>query len=224
MANKTLNPYVLKIIKKLEQKIPNAACALTYENPLQLLIATILSAQCTDERVNRVTPLLFQKYKRAKDYMQASIKELENDIRSTGFYRNKAKNIQNACRMIVGKFNDVVPDTMEELLTLPGVARKTANVVLGNAYRIAEGIAVDTHVKRLSYRLGLSKEQTPEKIEVDLMGIVPRKDWIQFSHLIILHGRMTCHARKPLCDKCVLNNLCPKIGVGPQSPVTSHQL
>lgn len=213
MTKKNLKIQIPKIIQKLKQKLPNAGCSLDYQNPLELLAATILSAQCTDERVNKVTPFLFQKYPKVQNYADAKLQELEKEIRSTGFYRNKAKNIQGACRMMIKNFSGSVPNTMEDLLTLPGVARKTANVVLGNAYGLAEGIAVDTHVKRLSHRLGLSQEQSPEKIEVDLMGIVPRKEWIQFSHLLIHHGRLTCQARKPLCDQCVLNNLCPRIGL-----------
>jgi endonuclease-3 len=177
------------------------------------LIATILSAQCTDERVNQVTKTLFQKYRRPEDYVRVKIEEFEKDIRSTGFYRNKAKSIKGACKAIIESFDGKVPDTMEELIILPGVARKTANVVLGNAFGIAEGVVVDTHVHRLSNRLGLSSQKQPEKIEVDLMGSVPREEWIHFSHLLILHGRTTCKAIKPLCSECVLEYLCPKVGV-----------
>lgn len=203
----------VKIIQLLTKKFPDAGCSLDYSTPLELLVATILSAQCTDERVNKVTKSLFKKYRYPQDYAQANLEELEKDIRSTGFYRNKAKSIHGACKSIIENFSKRVPDTMEELITLPGVARKTANVVLGNAYGLAEGIVVDTHIHRLSNRIGLSSNKTPQKIEIDLMGLVPREDWIQFSHLLILHGRTTCRARKPLCSECVLNAICPKIGV-----------
>lgn len=213
---KTSSPEVLKIIQRLKKKIPNAACALQFANPLELLVATILSAQCTDARVNVVTQTLFQKYRHPQDYVRTKPEELEQDIKSTGFYRNKTKSIQGACKSIIENFEGQVPNTMEELTTLPGVARKTANVVLGNAYDIAEGVVVDTHVLRLTQRMGLTQERTPEKIEVDLMGIVPRKDWILFGHLMTHHGRLTCQARKPLCPECVLKDICPKIGVNPK--------
>ena len=172
----------------------------------------MLSAQCTDERVNLVTEKLFKKYKTAEDYANANLKEFEQEIRSTGFYRNKAKNIKNCCRILVERFNSRVPKTMDELLHLPGVARKTANIVLGHGYGIAEGIAVDTHVRRVAQRLGLSDNKDPNKIEEDLMEIVPRKSWIEISDLLILHGRETCTARKPKCNECVLNRLCPSSG------------
>jgi endonuclease-3 len=204
---------ISKIIHRLRKKFPEAGCTLNYENPLELLIATILSAQCTDARVNIVTQSLFQKYRRAEDFIKIRTEELEKDIRSTGFYRNKAKSIQGTCKYIIENFGGKVPDVMEDLLTLPGVARKTANVVLGNAYGLAEGVAVDTHVQRISKRLGLTKENSPQKIEVDLMGIVPRDEWIHFSHLLILHGRTTCKALRPLCSECILEDICPKIGV-----------
>jgi endonuclease-3 len=204
---------ISRIIQLLKKRFPNAECTLNYENPLQLLIATILSAQCTDARVNIVTKSLFQKYRRPEDFVKVKSEELEKDIRSTGFYRNKAKNIQGTCKRIIENFEGKVPETMEDLLTLPGVARKTANVVLGNAYGLAEGVVVDTHVQRISKRLGLTEESSPQKIEVDLMRILPRKEWIQFSHLLILHGRTTCKAIKPLCSECAVEDLCPKIGV-----------
>lgn len=213
MARKILPPGILEIIQRLKKKIQQAKCALDYSNALELLIATILSAQCTDERVNKVTKELFKKYPGVQDYARAKIKELEQDIKSCGFYRNKAKSIQGACKVILENFDGMVPDTMEALITLPGVARKTANVVLGNVYDKAEGIAVDTHVQRISNRLGLTQEKYPEKTEVDLMAIVPRQEWILFSHLIIFHGRLTCKARKPLCGECVLEDICPKIGI-----------
>jgi endonuclease-3 len=197
-----------RILRRLESAYPNAECSLDFRNPLELLIATILSAQCTDARVNIVTKKLFRKYRSADDYAAAAPEELENDIRSTGFFRNKARNIQTACRMLRDTFNGSVPDTMEELLKLPGVARKTANVVLGTAFRKAEGIVVDTHVFRVSKRLDLSRAQTPENVERDLMAILPRNRWIAFSHQAILHGRMLCKARKPLCPQCPLESLC----------------
>jgi endonuclease-3 len=182
---------------------------LNYSTPLELLVATILSAQCTDERVNIVTAGLFRKYRSAEDYLKAPQSELEQDIRSTGFFRNKAKAIQGACRLIVERYGGRVPDSIEDLLSLPGVARKTANVVLGNAFGIASGIVVDTHVSRLSERLGLSSQKQPEKIERDLVELVPKKDWIEFSHLFIYHGRAVCKARSPMCDRCVIEELCP---------------
>ena len=200
---------VRQIIRLLKKEHPDARCSLDHSNPLELLVATILSAQCTDERVNLVTADLFRKYRTWRDYAEAPIAELERDIHSTGFFRNKAKAIQGACRMIGERHGGRVPDSMEELLELPGVARKTANVVLGNAYGIASGVAVDTHVSRLSERLGLSREKSAEKIERDLLGLVPESDWINFSHLLIAHGRAVCKARTPFCGACVLEPLCP---------------
>ncbi|HAX61825.1 MAG TPA: endonuclease III [Elusimicrobia bacterium] len=187
--------------------------ALTFSNPLEILVATILSAQCTDERVNKITPLLFAKYKKASDYACADIKVFEQEIKSSGFYHNKAENIINACRIIDEKYGGKVPDTMDKLLMLPGVARKTANIVLGNAFGKVEGIAVDTHVKRLSFRLGLSKNTSPEKIERDLMEMFDEKDWFAISNLLIEHGRKICNAKKPDCKNCFLLGLCPRIGV-----------
>jgi endonuclease-3 len=198
-----------KIIRLLKREYPQAACSLNYSNPLELLVATILSAQCTDERVNQLTPELFRKYPKCDDYFKVSQSELEQDIRPTGFYRNKARAIQGACRLIKEQHAGSVPDELEKLLELPGVARKTANVVLGNAFGIASGVVVDTHVSRLSQRLGLSQEAQPEKIERDLMSLVPRADWILFPHLMIAHGRKICKARTPLCAECVLERLCP---------------
>ncbi|HYE71978.1 MAG TPA: endonuclease III, partial [Blastocatellia bacterium] len=186
-----------KIIDLLKREYPDAHCSLNFSNPLELLIATILSAQCTDERVNLVTQTLFRKYTHCEDYFRVAQKELEDDIRSTGFYRNKARAIQSACRIIHERYGGRVPETMDELIALPGVARKTANVVLGNAFGIASGVVVDTHVARLSMRLALSLQTQPEKIERDLMQLVPRKDWIVFSHLLIAHGRKVCKARTP---------------------------
>ena len=199
----------LELIKLLKQAHPDAHCALNHANAFELLVATILSAQCTDERVNIVTADLFRKYRKPEDYLKVRDTELQQDIRTTGFYRNKTKSIQGACKMLVEDFHSQVPKTMDELLLLPGVARKTANVVLGVAYGIAAGIVVDTHVSRLSNRLGLSKQKDAVKIEDDLLKLVPKKDWIIFSHLLIFHGRQICNARNPKCDKCPLLPYCP---------------
>ncbi len=198
-----------KIIKILEQEYPEAKTSLNYRNALEILVATILSAQCTDKRVNIVTKSLFKKYKTAQDYANADITELEQDIRSTGFYRNKAKNIKKSGWMIIEKYEGKVPDTMDELIKLPGVARKTANIVLSNAYGKITGIAVDTHVRRISKRLGLSQNTNPDKIEQDLMQIVPKDYWKRITNLIIFHGRKVCTARKAKCNICNLNQLCP---------------
>jgi len=200
---------VVKIIALLEKEHPDAKIVLVHSNPLELLVATILSAQTTDERVNMVTKLLFKKYNRAEDYAEADLKELEQDVKSTGFYRNKAKNIKASGKMLVEKFDSKVPRTMEEILELPGVARKTANIVLSNAYGAVEGIAVDTHVRRLAQRLGLTKNGNPVKIEQDLISIVPRGKWMGFTDLLIVHGRRICTAKKPNCEACVGNVLCP---------------
>jgi endonuclease III len=196
------------ILQKLDEAYPAATCALHHHDAFQLLIATILSAQCTDERVNMVTPGLFQKYPTPKDFAYANPKDIENEIRSTGFYRNKTKSIIGASKKIVEDFHGEVPRTMEELLTLPGVARKTANVVLGCAFGIASGIVVDTHVQRLSGRLDLTKNTDPKKIEQDLMQIIPQDKWILFSHQLIWHGRRVCQARKPNCVECDLEKIC----------------
>jgi endonuclease-3 len=199
----------LKIIELLEKEHRDAKIALNHTNPLELLIATILSAQCTDERVNIVTKTLFKKYRSVEDYAGADLKELEQDIRSTGFYRNKARNIKKCCQMILDKFGSQVPKTMEEILELPGVARKTANIVLSNVYGVVEGIAVDTHVRRLSRRLRLTANDNPDKIEQDLMKLVPKSKWMRFTELLIFHGRKTCTAKRPKCETCVVNKLCP---------------
>ena len=208
-----------QIIRRLKREYPDARCSLNYSNPLELLVATILSAQCTDERVNIVTADLFRKYRAPEDFANVAQEELERDIHSTGFFRNKAKAIQGACRRIIEQHDGRVPDRLEDLLLLPGVARKTANVVLGNAFGIASGVVVDTHVQRLSRRMGLSDQSQPEKIERDLVELVPKKDWIDFSHLMIYHGRKVCKARNPLCAECVVESLCPssslKTGVTP---------
>ena len=198
-----------EIIELFEKEHPDAKIALHYSDPLELLIATILSAQCTDKTVNEVTAMLFKKYRSAEDYAHVNIRTLEREIRSTGFYHNKAKNLKKTAQIIAKQYNGQVPRTMDELLTLPGVARKTANIVLSNAFGIIEGIAVDTHVRRLSQRLGLSENDNPDKIEQDLMKIVPREQWAKFTELLIFHGRRICVAKKPLCGKCVLDKLCP---------------
>jgi endonuclease III len=202
-----------EIIKRLKKAYPDAHCALNHTTPFELLIATILSAQCTDERVNIVTADLFRKYRGPADFLNISQEELESDIHSTGFFRNKAKNIQAACKRLIEEFGGEIPQTMEELLTLGGVARKTANVVLGNAFGIASGVVVDTHVGRLSRRLGLTENETAEKIERDLSELVPKKHWVMFPHWMIFHGRQVCNARKPKCEMCVLADICPKVGV-----------
>jgi len=204
-----LRGRVIEIIDLLEKVHPDAKLALRWSNPLELLVATILSAQCTDERVNRVTEHLFKKYRTAEDYANANLEEFESDIKSISFYRNKARSIKKACQILVEKYNSEVPRTMEDLLSLPGVARKTANVVLSNAYGIFEGIIVDTHVSRVSRRLGLTQETDPEKIEKDLMEIVPREKWLRFADLLIFHGRRICKAKNPKCGECILNRICP---------------
>ena len=202
---------VVKIIKILEKKYPTSRTALAFENPLQILIATILAAQCTDARVNQITPGLFKKYPTAEAFAGADRADLETEIRPTGFFRNKAKSIIGAAQKIVTDFGGHVPDTMAELITLPGVARKTANIVLSSGYGKAEGIAVDTHVRRLSGRLGLSKQRDPEKIELDLLAIVPRKHWLGFNYMLVNYGREICQARKPKCPECVISHLCPSV-------------
>ena len=201
------------ILAGLKKSYPEAECALRHATPLQLLIATILSAQCTDKRVNLVTPELFRKYPSAEAFARASLKTLERMIHSTGFFRNKARNIQEACRHLVKEHNGQVPQTMEELLELPGVARKTANVVLGTAFGVASGVVVDTHVFRISRRLGLTQARTPEKVEQDLMALIPAREWINFSHRLIHHGRRVCSARSPQCSLCALEPHCRKVGV-----------
>ena len=198
-----------EILERLHEAYPDVKCELNHRNALELLVATILSAQCTDARVNMVTPALFEKYPSAEAFANADITELEEMVRSTGFYRNKASNIQEACRRIVTEYGGEVPQTMDELLTLKGVARKTANVVLGTWFGIADGVVVDTHVKRLSNKLGLTKESDPIKIEKDLMKLTPQSEWVDLSHLLIFHGRRVCNARKPNCVECTINHLCP---------------
>lgn len=204
--------HAAKVLRILAREYPDAVCSLNYDTPLQLLIATILSAQCTDERVNMVTPALFARFPDAKAFATAEPKEVEKLIQSTGFFRNKARNIIACCKAIVEQHGGEVPGTLEELVRLPGVGRKTANVVLGNAFGVP-GIVVDTHVLRLSRRLGLTREKTPDKVERDLMQILPPEEWVAFGHRMIYHGRKICQARKPRCDVCPLAEVCPRIGV-----------
>jgi len=204
------------IIEGLKRTYPEAHCELNYTNPLELLIATILSAQCTDKRVNMVTADLFKKYRSAADYAKASPAELEERIKSTGFFRNKAKSIKTCCQTLVDRHSGQVPRTMELLIELGGVGRKTANVVLGNAFNVNVGVVVDTHVARLSFRLGLTRETDPEKIEATLMKLVPQAEWTLFSHLLIWHGRRRCYARNPDCPNCEVKSLCPRVGVPKQ--------
>jgi len=208
-----IKQYSAKVAKILRQHYPDAKCELVYHTPLQLLIATILSAQCTDERVNLVTKDLFRKYPDAAAYANAPLKDLEREIQSTGFYHNKAKSIQSCCQSLLERCNGQVPHDIEKLIELPGIGRKTANVVLGTAYGIASGIVVDTHVTRVSQRLGLTQEKNPEKIEQDLLGQFPRKEWIAIGNRLVHHGRYVCTARKPQCDTCPLTSICPRIGV-----------
>jgi endonuclease-3 len=205
--------YATKIANRLRVDYPDAHCSLEFSSPLELLVATILSAQCTDERVNQVTKSLFRKYPTAADYAQAPIEELERQIQSTGFFRNKAKNIKGCCQELCAKYDGQVPQVLDELVVLPGVGRKTANVVLGTAFGIASGVVVDTHVTRLSLRLGLTDQTDAVKIERDLMEELPAKEWVAFSHRMIWHGRKICQARKPKCDQCSLARWCPQVGV-----------
>jgi endonuclease III len=198
-----------EVVARLKSEFPDARTELDWRNPLELLVATLLSAQTTDVQVNRVTQNLFSKYRTAEDYAESSPGELEEDIRPTGFYRNKARSLRNMASALVEEHDGGVPRTMRELVALPGVGRKTANVVLGNAFGVDEGIVVDTHVRRVSGRLGLTEKRDPDKIERDLMQVVRKRDWTVFSHLLILHGRRTCKARKPDCPNCVLNDICP---------------
>jgi endonuclease-3 len=198
-----------EVIRRLEAAYPDAKVALNFSNPLECLVATILSAQCTDEKVNEVTATLFKKYRRAEDYLAVPEDELKADIKPTGFFNQKATSIRAACQRIVEVYGGEVPGTMEDLLTLRGVARKTANIVLGNSFGIVEGIAVDTHVKRLANRIGFSNESDPVKIEQDLMRLIPREKWFSFTYVLIDHGRAICHAKKPRCTECPIEPLCP---------------
>ncbi len=205
--------HAVRVARALAKLYPDAECSLEYSSPLELLIATILSAQCTDARVNIVTRDLFRRYRSAADYARAPLKAIEQAVQSTGFFRNKAKNIQGCCRRLVELHGGEVPDDLEALVALPGVGRKTANVVLGVAFQQASGVVVDTHVTRLSRRLGLTRANDAVKIERDLIALVPRQHWIALSHRLIQHGRRVCVARKPKCEECSLNKLCPRIGV-----------
>ena len=198
-----------QIVAGLRQLYPDAKCSLDFTTPLELLVATMLSAQCTDERVNQVTKSLFTKYRSAQDYASADPETLEQDVKQTGFYRNKAKHIREAAQLLVERYGGEVPQAMDELIALPGVARKTANVVMGNAYGVVEGVVVDTHVGRLARRLGLTESEDPVRVEQDLMALAPQRDWLDLSHMLILHGRAICQARKPLCAECSLAPLCP---------------
>ena len=207
MTKESDRKRVKEIVKILSKAIPDSAIALRFSNPLDLLIATILSAQCTEVKVNQETEDLFKKYRTAENYAKAGLSELEESIRPTGFYRNKAKALQKCCQELVARFGGGVPKTLEELVTLPGVGRKTANVVLGNAFGVP-GIVVDTHVHRVSRRIGLTRKDDPVKIEFDLMEVVPKEEWTHFSNLLVWHGRRTCVARKPLCEKCPIRRLC----------------
>ena len=216
-------PRALEVLARLKRLYPDATCSLDYETPVQLLVATILSAQCTDERVNLVTPALFARFPDARAMAEADLSEIETLVRSTGFYRNKAKNIQGACRKIVTDFGGEVPQTMAELTSLPGAARKTANVVLAHAFGINAGVTVDTHVKRLSNRLGFTKHSDPKKIEPDLMKLIPQADWENWSIRLIYHGRAVCNARKPACDRCELADLCAAAKLSPPSEAIAEQ-
>lgn len=213
MIKTSIKKRVERIIRLLQREYPHNKIALKFSDPLELLVSTILSAQCTDERVNKVTKTLFRKYKNINDYVRADFKKFEQDIRPTGFYKNKARNIINATQQIMKKFKRKVPQTMEELLTLPGIGRKTANIILTFAFGKIEGIVVDTHVIRLSKRLGLSKNTNPEKIEQDLIKMIPKNYWKDFSSLIMEHGRKICLARKPFCERCILKHICPSFKV-----------
>ncbi len=209
LSQKPAKERIPEILKILHQKYPNAKMILNYSNHWELLVAVVLSAQCTDKKVNEVTAKLFQKYPKLEGYLKADIKDFEMDIRSTGFYHNKAKNILASAKLVKEKFNGQVPNKMEDLISLPGIARKTANVILGNAFNIVEGIAVDTHVSRISQRLGLTKNSDPVKIENDLMQLLPKTEWFKWTYLVIDFGRSICDAKHPLCTSCPLNKLCP---------------
>jgi endonuclease-3 len=213
VANREAKRYAGKVVRLLRRAYPDATCSLDFTTPLELLVATILSAQCTDQRVNQVTKDVFAKYRSAADYARTPLGKLERDIQSTGFYRNKAKSLRGCCQVLAREHGGEVPQDMDALVGLPGIGRKTANVVLGTAYGIASGVVVDTHVARISRRLGLTDQKAPEKIERDLMDLVPRKEWIALGHRMIQHGRRACTARRPACDACPLGSVCPRIGV-----------
>jgi endonuclease-3 len=214
VASADAKKHAARIVRRLAKAYPHAECALEFHTPLQLLVATILSAQCTDRRVNLVTKDLFRKYRSAADFAAAPLLELERAIQSTGFFRNKARNIKACCQQLVDRFDGEVPEEMESLVDLPGVGRKTANVVRGTAFGVASGVVVDTHVTRIAHRLGLTEQTDAVKIERDLMQLIPRSGWIDFSHRLIHHGRQICLARRPKCGDCPLADVCPKVGVG----------
>lgn len=216
--DKGLRKQAAAVVRLLHKAYPDAECALKHENAFQLLVATILSAQCTDERVNLVTPKLFERYPTPADLAAAKRADIESIIQSTGFFRNKAKSIHELAQRLVDEFGSEIPQDIDILITLPGIGRKTANVVLGTAFGIASGVVVDTHVHRISQRLGLTKADSPTKIEQDLMQLLPKKEWIDYSHRVIHHGRQVCKARRPLCDQCSLTKNCPRVGVSPDSP------
>lgn len=205
--------YAAKVARALTKEYPDVACALEFQTPVQLLVATILSAQCTDKQVNLVTRTLFSRYPTAADFAAADLRDLENAIKSTGYFRNKAKNIQACCQKLEELYEGEVPQNLDDLVELPGVGRKTANVVLGTAFGIPSGVVVDTHVARLTHRLGLTRHTDPAKIERDLTAVLPQKEWINFAHRLIHHGRRVCGARKPMCEVCSLNKFCPRIGI-----------
>ena len=205
-----------RVARQLGRSYPDATCSLDFDNPLELLVAAILSAQCTDQRVNLVTRDLFRKYPTAADYARAPLPQLERDIRSTGFFRNKAKNIRGCCRTLLERHDGRMPRELDELVELPGVGRKTANVVLGTAFGVASGVVVDTHVGRVSRRLGLASQKDPVKVERDLMDQIPKKQWVAFGHRMVQHGRHVCTARRPKCGECPLASICPRIGVETQ--------
>jgi len=213
MPRKSKSAHAAEVVRRLHKEYPDAHIELDYKTPLQLLIATILAAQCTDIRVNVVTKTLFKKYKSPEDYLKVPQNELEEDVHSVSFFRSKTRNIRGACHKILEEFHGEVPQTMKELVTLPGVGRKTANVVLGIAFGKASGIVVDTHVKRVTFRLGMTSETEPEKVEQDLIKLIPQEEWTFAANAIIWHGRRVCHARKPKCSECVLEDICPKQGV-----------
>jgi len=213
VASRQLGGYSTRVVRALRRHYPDATCSLDFNTPLELLVATILSAQCTDERVNRVTKDLFKKYASAADYARAPLAELERDIQSTGFFRNKAKSIKGLSQRLLEEYGGEVPRDVDALVGLPGIGRKTANVILGTAFGIPSGVVVDTHVGRVSRRLGLTGQKDATKVEKDLMELIPKKEWIPFSHRMIRHGRRYCTARKPQCDDCPLNSFCPRIGV-----------
>jgi len=214
VASPEVKRHAARVTRQLRRHYPDANCALDFRNPLELLVATILSAQCTDQRVNLVTKDLFKKYRSAADYARATQSQLEREIKSTGFFRNKAKSIRACCGLLVERYGGQLPEDLDALVELPGIGRKTANVVLGTAFGIASGVVVDTHVGRVSRRLGLTENKDPNKVERDLMEQIPKKQWVAFSHQMIHHGRRVCSARKPKCEECPMASFCPRVGLG----------